>query len=136
MGVTMIYYLIAFPLFVLGYYTPSESVDAMTNLLIFSLAGLLTGIVSYLERLFCLSARTLQKESDLRYHMIMATYGFLLFYIAGSALASQASLSSIWISICILYWIIVLSNLFRALFFSCYGISGRRLTPFNQKICN
>ncbi|MFY9566200.1 MAG: hypothetical protein WAQ29_07615 [Nitrososphaeraceae archaeon] len=36
-------------------------------------------------------ARTLQKESDLRYHMIMAAYGFLLFYIAGSALASQAA---------------------------------------------
>ena len=134
MGVTMIYYLIAFPLFVLGYYTPSESVDAMTNLLIFSLAGLLTGIV--FGAAFLSVARTLQKESDLRYHLIMATYGFLLFYIAGSALASQASLSSIWISICILYWIIVLSNLFRALFFSCYGISGRRLTPFNQKICN
>ena len=89
MGVTMIYYLIAFPLFVLGYYTPSESVDAMTNLLIFSLAGLLTGIV--FGAAFLSVARTLQKESDLRYHMIMAAYGFLLFYIAGSALASQAA---------------------------------------------
>jgi hypothetical protein len=89
MGVTMIYYLIAFPLFVLGYYTPSESVDAMTNLLIFSLAGLLTGIV--FGAAFLSVARTLQKESDLRNHMIMAAYGFLLFYIAGSALASQAA---------------------------------------------
>ena len=38
MGAAMVYYLISFPLFVLGYYTPSEDVDAMTNILIFSLA--------------------------------------------------------------------------------------------------
>ena len=45
MGVTMIYYLIEYPLFVLGYFTPSENADAMTNILVFSLAGLLTGII-------------------------------------------------------------------------------------------
>ena len=38
MGVAMIYYLIEYPLFVLGYFTPSENVDAMTNILIFSMA--------------------------------------------------------------------------------------------------
>jgi hypothetical protein len=32
MGVTMIYYLIDYPLFVLGYFTPSENVDAMTSI--------------------------------------------------------------------------------------------------------
>ena len=45
MGVAMVYYLVSFPLFVLGYFTPSENVDAMTNVLIFSLAGILSGII-------------------------------------------------------------------------------------------
>jgi hypothetical protein len=89
MGAAMIYYLIDFPLFVLGYYTPSENVDAMTNILIFSVAGIFTGII--FGAAFLSVARTLQKESGLRKHMIMAAYGFLLFYIAGSAGASQAA---------------------------------------------
>src|SRR4030095_7531513 len=37
MGVAMGYYLIEYPLAVLGYFTPSEDTDAMTNILIFSL---------------------------------------------------------------------------------------------------
>lgn len=89
MGATMIYYLIDFPLNVLGYYTPSENVDAMTNILIFSIAGIFTGII--FGAAFLSVARTLQKESVLRNHMIMAAYGFLLFYIAGSANAAQAA---------------------------------------------
>ena len=89
MGAAMVYYLISFPLDDLGYFTPSENVDAMTNILIFSLAAIFTGIV--FGAAFLSVARTLQKESGLRNHMIMATYGFLLFYIAGSATASQAA---------------------------------------------
>ena len=89
MGTAMIYYLISFPLFVLGYFTPSENVDAMTNILIFSLGGIFTGII--FGAAFLSVARTLQKESALRNHMIIAAYGFLLFYIAGSAMASQAA---------------------------------------------
>ena len=45
MGAGMGYYLIAFPLFTLGYFTPSENSDAMTNILIFSLSAVFTGIV-------------------------------------------------------------------------------------------
>ena len=89
MGVAMVYYLSIFPLFVLGYFTPSENVDAMTNILIFSLAGLLSGII--FGAAFYSVARTLRKGSDLRNHMIVAAYGFVLFYIAGSASASQAA---------------------------------------------
>ena len=89
MGVAMIYYLIEYPLFVLGYFTPSENVDAMTNILIFSVAALLSGII--FGAAFLSVARTLRKGSDLRNHMIIAAYGFLLFYIAGSALAAQAA---------------------------------------------
>ncbi|HEU4822029.1 MAG TPA: hypothetical protein VFS97_01250 [Nitrososphaeraceae archaeon] len=61
---------------------------AMTNILIFSLGGIFTGIV--FGAAFLSVTRTLQKET-LRNHMIIAAYGFLLFYIAGSAMASQAA---------------------------------------------
>ena len=89
MGGAMIYYLISFPLFVLGYFTPSGNVDAMTNILIFSLGGIFTGII--FGAAFLSVARTLRKDTALRNHMIMAAYGFLLFYIAGSATAAQAA---------------------------------------------
>ncbi|MGB7557519.1 MAG: hypothetical protein WA326_11275 [Nitrososphaeraceae archaeon] len=89
MGAVMVYYLISFPLFVLGYFTPSENTDAMTNILIFSLGGIFTGVV--FGAAFLSVARTLKKESVLRNHMIIAAYGFLLFYIAGSAYAAQAA---------------------------------------------
>ena len=89
MGGAMIYYLISFPLFVLGYFTPSANVDAMTNILVFSLGGIFTGIV--FGAAFLSVARTLRKDTALRNHMIMAAYGFILFYIAGSATAAQAA---------------------------------------------
>lgn len=88
MGAAHVYYLVSFPLLVLGYYTPSEDVDAMTNILIFSLGGIFTGII--IGAAFLTVARTLQKGTALRNHMIIAAYGLLVFYIAGSALAAQA----------------------------------------------
>ena len=60
MGAAMVYYLISFPLDDLGYFTPSENVDAMTNILIFSLAGIFTGIVFGVT--FLSVARTLTKR--------------------------------------------------------------------------
>jgi hypothetical protein len=89
MCAVMVYYLVSFPLFVLGYFTPSENVDAMINILLFSLGGIFTGVV--FGAAFLSVARTLKKESILRKQMIMAAYGFLLFYIVGSAYASQAA---------------------------------------------
>jgi hypothetical protein len=89
MGAAMAYYLVSFPLFVLGYFTPSENIDAMTNILIFSLGTIFTGVV--FGAAFLSVARTLQKKSTLRNYMILAAYGFLLFYIAGSATAAQAA---------------------------------------------
>ena len=83
MGMAMVYYLVSFPLFVLGYFTPSENVDAMTNILIFSFAGILSGII--FGAAFLSVARTLRKDSILRNYMIIAAYGFVLFYISGSA---------------------------------------------------
>lgn len=89
MSATMVYYLISFPLFVLGYYTPSDGIDAMTNILIFSLGGISTGII--FGAAFLSVARTLPKQTALRNHITMSAYGFLLFYIAGSAIAAQAA---------------------------------------------
>lgn len=89
MSVAMIYYLISFPLFDLGYFTPSENVDAMTNVLIFSFAGIMSGII--FGAAFLSVARTPRKDSDLRNYMILAAYGFVLFYISGSAMAAQAA---------------------------------------------
>jgi hypothetical protein len=89
MGAAIVYYLVSFPLFVLGYYTPSEDVDAMTNILIFSLGGIFTGII--FGAAFLSVARILQKGTALRNHMIIAAYGLLVFYIAGSATAAQAA---------------------------------------------
>jgi hypothetical protein len=89
MSLAMIYYLISFPLFVLGYFTPSENVDAMTNVLTFSFAGIMSGII--FGAAFLSVARTLRKDSSLRKYMILAAYGFVLFYISGSAIAAQAA---------------------------------------------
>ena len=89
MGVTMAYYVIQFPLFTLGYFTPSENSNAMTNILIFSLSAIFTGILFGVA--FLSVARTLKIGTAARNYMIIAAYGILLFYIAGSTLISQAS---------------------------------------------
>jgi hypothetical protein len=89
MAAAMVYYLITFPLFTLGYFNPSESVDAMTNILITSMSSVLAGII--FGAAFLSVARTLQTGSDVRNFLIIAAYGFVLFYIAGSAMVSQAS---------------------------------------------
>jgi MFS family permease len=85
----MVYYLINFPLFVLGFFTPSENSDAMTNIIIFNFAAIFTGIIFGVA--FLSVAKTLKKDSELRNYMIIAAWGFTLFYIAGSATASQAA---------------------------------------------
>src|ERR687894_1584861 len=47
MGSAMVYYLINFPLFVLGYFTPTEETDqdVMNTILITSIAGVFSGII-------------------------------------------------------------------------------------------
>ena len=91
MGSAMVYYLINFPLFVLGYFTPTEEtdIDAMNNILIFGIATVFSGII--FGAAFLSIARTLQKGSALRDYLIIAAYGLLLFYVAGSAMVSQAA---------------------------------------------
>jgi hypothetical protein len=89
MVVTMGYYLITFPLFTLGFFTPSENSDAMTNILIFSLSAIFTGILFGVA--FLSVARTLKIGTAARNYMVIAAYGFLLFYIAGSSTVFQAA---------------------------------------------
>jgi len=89
MGAPMIYYLIEFPLFSLGIFTPSEDSNAMTNILIFSLSAIIAGILFGVA--FLSIARTLKSGTAARNYMIIAAYGFVLFYIAGSAWTSQAA---------------------------------------------
>jgi hypothetical protein len=89
MGSAMIYYLIEYPLFVLGYFTPTEEtdLDAMYNILIFGIASVLSGII--FGAAFLSVARTLQKGSALRRYMTLAACGFVLFYVTGSAAVTQ-----------------------------------------------
>lgn len=89
MVVNMGYYLITFPLFTLGFFTPSENSDAMTNILIFSLSAIFTGILFGVA--FLSVARTLKIGTAARNYMVIAAYGFLLFYIAGSSTVFQAA---------------------------------------------
>lgn len=83
------YYLITFPLFTLGFFTPSENSDTMTNILIFSLSAIFTGILFGVA--FLSVARTLKIGTAARNYMVIAAYGFLLFYIAGSSTVFQAA---------------------------------------------
>jgi hypothetical protein len=91
LGAAMFYYLISYPLFVLGYLNPAGNNDAeiMNNILVTSASGIVSGII--FAAAFLSIARTLQKGTPLRGYMIIAAYGFLLFYVAGGAVASQAA---------------------------------------------
>lgn len=91
MGAPMVYYLANYPLFVLGYFTPAgeNDVEVMNYILISGIASVFSGIV--FGAAFLSVARNLQKKSLLREHMMMAAYGFILFYVAGSAAVSQAA---------------------------------------------
>ena len=129
----MIYYLINFPLFVLGYFNP-ENVDAMTNIIIFNFAAIFTGVIFGVA--FLSVAKTLNKDSDLRNHMIIASLWIYSLFHCWFLYGFTASISPIWISIYILCRTIVLPDLFRALFFSGYSISRHRPTQLYKKVRN
>lgn len=71
------------------FFAPSENSDAMTNILIFSLSAIFTGILFGVA--FLSVARTLKIGTAARNYMVIAAYGFLLFYIAGSSTVFQAA---------------------------------------------
>jgi hypothetical protein len=91
MGFALVYYLISYPLFVLGYFTPSGETDTkvMNNTLVVSMSSIVTGII--FGAAFLSIARTLSRGTAIRDYLILAGYGMLIFYIAGSATVSQAA---------------------------------------------
>jgi hypothetical protein len=91
MGSVMVYYLVSFPLFVLGYFEPAgeTDVDVMNSILIFSVGGVLSGIV--FGAAFLSIARTLKQGSALRNYMTIAAYGMILFYVTWVAVVTQAA---------------------------------------------
>lgn len=89
MILSLVYYNITFPLFVLGYFNPFGDGNAFLNILIFSFGGIIAGILFGIS--FLSIARTLKSNSVIRFQLILTAYGFLLFYITGSATAAQAA---------------------------------------------
>jgi hypothetical protein len=89
MIISLIYYNIQFPLFTLGYFNVVDDANAFFNILIFSFSGILAGIIFGIS--FLSIARTLKVGSAVRTQLIMTAYGFLLFYITGTAVAVQAA---------------------------------------------
>ena len=91
MGFALVYYLISYPLFVLGYFTPSGETDTeiMNNILVVSMSSIVAGII--FGAAFLSMARTLRRGTAIRDYLILAAYGMLIFYIAGSATVSQAA---------------------------------------------
>lgn len=91
MGIALVYYLIQTPLYDLGYFNPSSEsdVDVMNNILIFSAAALVAGIV--FGAAFLSVANTLRGDSPTRNYLIIAAYGMLIFYLAGSSMVVQAA---------------------------------------------
>ena len=128
----MVYYLVYFPFFVFGYFTPSENIDAITNILIFSLSGIFTGVV--FGAAFLSVARTLNKNTILRNNMINAAYGLLLFiYLV--RLWLHRSLSTLWtcVHVLLLDWHVILYILD---FTSAVIVSQDSNLIINQKDCN
>jgi hypothetical protein len=89
MIVPLIYYNIEFPLFVLGYFDPIGDANAFLNIVIISFAGILSGIIFGIS--FLSITRTLKVGTAVRTQLVFAAYGFILFYITGSASAAQVA---------------------------------------------
>ena len=91
MGFALVYYLVAYPLFVLGFFTPTGETDTeiMNNILLISMSSIVAGII--FGAAFLSVARTLKVDTAIRQYLILAAYGMLIFYISGSATVSQAA---------------------------------------------
>lgn len=89
MIVSLIYYNIEFPLFALGYLDPFGEANAFFNILLFSFSGILAGAIFGIS--FLSIARTMKIGSAVRTQLMLAAFGFLFFYITGSANATQAA---------------------------------------------
>jgi len=77
MGFALVYYLISYPLFVLGYFTPNGETDTevMNNILVVSMSSIVAGII--FGAAFLSIARTLRRGTAIRDYLILAAYGCL-----------------------------------------------------------
>ena len=122
MIISLIYYPLSYPLFVLGYFNPLGNENAMLNILVFSFGGIIAGILFGIS--FLSIARTLKTNSIVRNQLMLTAYGFLLFYLAGSAYCFSGRIPSIWPNFGFSYWVIMLPYLFRIIFGSSNYFSG------------
>lgn len=90
MGFAFIY-LITFPLYILGFLSPTGDTDTevMNNILLMSPTSIFAGLV--FGAAFLSIARTLRPGTAIRHYLILAAYGMFIFYLAGSATVSQAA---------------------------------------------
>jgi len=90
LGFTLIY-LIAYPLYILGFFTPTGDTDTevMNNILLVSMTSIFAGLI--FGAAFLSIARTLRRDTAIRDYLILAAYGMFIFYLAGSATVSQAA---------------------------------------------
>ena len=135
MGFALVYYLISYPLFVLRYFTPSGETDTkvMNNILVVSMSSIVTGII--FGAAFLSIARTLRRGTAIRDYLILAAYGMLIFYIAGSATVSQAAYPPFGL-VSTAHWALHLFDICRPIFLSCYIIPRSDFTKNYKKIRN
>jgi hypothetical protein len=90
MGFAFIY-LISYPLYILGFFSPTGETDTeiMNNILLVSTDSILAGLV--FGAAFLSIARTLRRGTAIRHYLILAAYGMFIFYISGSSSVSQAA---------------------------------------------
>ncbi len=71
MGFALVYYLIAFPLFVLGFFSPTGETDTeiMNNILLISISSVVAGII--FGAAFLSVARTLRAETAIRQYLLL-----------------------------------------------------------------
>lgn len=89
MIISMVYYNLSYFLFVLGFFSPDDNSNALLNILIFTIGTAASGIIFGVS--FLSIARTLRKDSIVKTQLILTAYGFILFYVTGSASAAQAA---------------------------------------------
>jgi hypothetical protein len=134
MGATMVYYLIQFPLFTLGYFTPSENSNAMTRYPYF-----LTFCHIFRNNIWSCFSFGSKNSKNWYCHQELHDYCCLWFSsLLYCRLCSRftSRLSTIWTCLRVLHRIILLPNIQWSVFFCSFSFTGHDIAPINQKICN
>lgn len=89
MIVSLIYFNLELPFFAMGYFDHFGDANAFLNILVFCFKGLFSGIIFGIS--FLSIAKTVKIGSAVRTQLMFTAFGFLFFYITGSANATQAA---------------------------------------------